>query len=103
MNCGLSLGRRSKTTREAGEISVALFRLVTPPCDISAEPFVAKQSQSATTACNVEAVFFVSCLNAPKLCLGETHVPVRFSTWTRKNTSGCRPYPLCTPLVDCSH
>ncbi len=45
-------------------------------CDISAEQFVTQQAQSATFTHNTEAAFAVSHLNAPKLRLGETHVPV---------------------------
>jgi len=47
-------------------------------CDISAKQFVTQQPQSASFNHNKEAAFAVSHLNAPKLRLGETHVPVNF-------------------------
>jgi hypothetical protein len=49
--------------------------LPSPGCDISAEAFVAKQSQRADAICNEEAWFSRLRFDAPKLCLGETHVP----------------------------
>jgi hypothetical protein len=82
----------------------AIFPLRVAPakcaCDISAERFVATRTQHADTARNVEAEFFVSRFHAPKLCLGETHVPERIATRTRKNAFGCGEYPLCTLLVE---
>jgi len=45
---------------------------------ISAEQFVAKQSQVAGANRNKEAISRASCSHAPKLRLGETHVPVDF-------------------------
>lgn len=68
-------------------------------CGISAEAFVAGRSQRADGTCNEEAAVSRLRLHAPKLCLGETHVPLRFSSMTRKNASGCVDYPLCTLLV----
>jgi hypothetical protein len=44
-------------------------------CDISAEVFVAKESQRADATCNEEVWFSRLRFHAPKLCLGETHVP----------------------------
>lgn len=44
-------------------------------CDISAEVFVAKQAQRADVSFNEEAWFLPVHFHAPKLCLGETHVP----------------------------
>jgi hypothetical protein len=44
-------------------------------CDISAEAFVAKESQRADATCNEEVWFSRLRFHAPKLCLGETHVP----------------------------
>jgi hypothetical protein len=72
-------------------------------CDISAGAFVAKESQRTDATRNEEAWFSRLRFHAPKLCLGETHVPLRFSSMTRKNASGCVEYPLCTLLVVFSH
>jgi hypothetical protein len=72
-------------------------------CGISAEGSVATQAQQPDAPRNVEAQFFVSRFHAPKLRLGETHVPERFSTRTRKNASGCGAHPLCTLLVAFGH
>jgi|HubBroStandDraft_6_1064221.scaffolds.fasta_scaffold238567_1 hypothetical protein len=72
-------------------------------CDISAGAFVAKESQRTDATRNEEAWFSRLRFDAPKLCLGETHVPLRFSSMTRKNASGCVEYPLCTLLVVFSH
>jgi hypothetical protein len=44
-------------------------------CDISAEAFVAKESQRTDANCNEEAWFSRQRFDAPKLRLGETHVP----------------------------
>jgi hypothetical protein len=52
-------------------------------CDISAKRFVTQQAQSASFTRNTEAAFAVSHSHAPKLRLGETHVPERLSSNTR--------------------
>ena len=49
--------------------------LLSIACDISAEAFVASGSQRTDTSCNEEAAFSRLRFDAPKLCLGETHVP----------------------------
>jgi len=49
--------------------------LLSHACDISAEAFVAKESQRADATCNEEVWFSRLRFHAPKLCLGETHVP----------------------------
>ena len=94
------------TTKRKHERGDAVSRERIAPfcvCDISAEVFVAKQSQRADATCNEEVWFSRLRFHAPKLCLGETHVPLRFSSMTRKNASGCVEYPLCTLLVVFSH
>lgn len=69
-------------------------------CDISAGLFVAKQSRHADATGNEEAAFSRMRFHAPKLCLGETHVPEIFSSKTRKNASRCSHNRLSPPLVD---
>jgi len=49
--------------------------LLSHVCDISAEAFVASGSQHTDATCNEEAAFSRLRFDAPKLCLGETHVP----------------------------
>lgn len=49
--------------------------LLSIACDISAESFVASGSQHTDATCNEEAAFSRLRFDAPKLCLGETHVP----------------------------
>jgi hypothetical protein len=53
-------------------------------CDISAERIVTTKQQSAGSNCNEEAVSVASHLHAPKLCLGETHVPLDFLSGREK-------------------
>jgi hypothetical protein len=46
-----------------------------------------------------EAVFVLLRFHVPKLCLGETHVPLLLLSKRRKTASPCGDNPLCTPLV----
>jgi len=67
-----------RTLPGAVEIVIVPIRRRECACDISAERFVTRQPQSASFAHNTEAAFAVSHSHAPKLRLGETHVPVNF-------------------------
>jgi hypothetical protein len=71
-------GRAVGTWSEATRIPVCKRRLRTCACDIYAEPNVAWQSQLAETICSPEVDAAVLRLYAPKLRLGETHVPLSF-------------------------
>ena len=71
-------GRAVGTWLEAARIPVCKRRLRTHACDIYAEPNVAWQSQWAGTICSPEVDAAVLRLHAPKLRLGETHVPLSF-------------------------
>ncbi len=95
---GMRSGRKAVTNARASAFTASHFG--TSICDISAEPFVTTKQQSGGTTQNKEAASVASCVHVPKLRLGETHVPERFSTRTRKNASGCGSVPLCTLLVD---
>ena len=46
-----------------------------------------------------EAVFVLLRFHVPKLCLGETHVPLLLLSKRRKTASSSGDNPLCTPLV----
>jgi hypothetical protein len=53
-------------------------------CDISAKAFVTITQQRAEASSNKEACFGLLRFHAPKFCLGETHVPLRFSSKKQK-------------------
>ncbi len=71
-------GRAVESGTEAARIPVCKRRLRNRACDIYAEPNVAWQSQLAETNFSPEADAAVLRLHAPKLRLGETHVPLSF-------------------------
>jgi hypothetical protein len=58
-----------------GEETVIVLRTRNSTCGISAEPLVANTSRIAEAKHNIGIVFAETHLNAPKLRLGETHVP----------------------------
>jgi hypothetical protein len=53
-------------------------RLRTSACDIYADAFVTYPQQRASGIQREEAIQRASCSHAPKLRLGETHVPLGF-------------------------
>jgi len=64
--------------------------LLSMRCDISAEAFVATRTQQADDASNAEDGFFVRGFHAPKLRLGEEHVPqMIFNLGTKKRFRLC--------------
>jgi hypothetical protein len=67
-----------KPVTKARPIAVTPSRFGTCVCDISAERFVTTKQQSAGSNRNEEVVSFASWSHAPKLRLGETHVPLDF-------------------------
>ena len=103
IRCPLEMCSGRKTVMNARAIVINPSCLRHRACDISAERFVTTKQQSGGTNHNEEVVSVASCVHVPKLRLGETHVPERFSTKTRKNTSGCGEDPLWTLRVDRGH
>src|SRR5882724_10975011 len=106
MNSDLKHGRSGEMTADPSSFTRCLLAVTgkftsgrNRTCDIFGAPFVTRQTQPAGGIHNEEAVSRASCVHVPKQRLGETHVPERFSSKTRKNASGCSDDPLCTLLV----
>jgi hypothetical protein len=61
--------------------------------------FAVPWSSLADAFLMAEAVFVLLRFHVPKLCLGETHVPLLLLEPRDENASYSGDYPLCTPLV----